>query len=449
MKIGAYWRTALLAPLVVLVLALASCEDSRESGQERPADPAERAYENLRAKFDASDIPEPLPPERSYERRLADFGEDYGECGQETTASTGTCEKPASLGDRDLKQNINVQLILDVSGSMQEEVGGERKIDVARRALIDFIGTLPETANVSLRVYGHVGTSAKFDRERSCASSELVMPFQKLDRTTFSETINSFEPGGWTPVAGSLEKAREDFSALDPATNSNFVYLVSDGVETCGGDPAAAASALAADDIKAEVNIVGFDVDPEAARQLERAARGGGGEYYDASNSTELDQVFRDRFDWAAWTAYYNCLIGNAYSESNAALGDAYTNSNCITGKAYSEHNAMSGDAYSKYNKISGGEYGLYNKISSEVQSNAEYEEDRDEILALATKQRDTRIESAKKEREYTVEHAQEKRDGLVDPAVEERKATVEQAIEERDKAIKEAERGKAQNTDD
>ncbi len=421
-------------------------KESVESGQRGTAGSAEAAYEDLLAKFDASKISEPLPPEKSYEQRLARFGEDYGECGQRTETSTRTCEKPASLGERDLKRNINVQLILDASGSMQGEVGGERKIDVARRALTDFIGTLPEEANVSLRVYGHVGSSAKADRARSCAASELVVPFQKLDRVKLSEAINSFEPRGWTPVAGSLEKARDDFSAFDPETNSNFVYLVSDGVETCGGDPVAAAGSLAAADIRAEVNIVGFDVDPKAARQLEQAAKSGGGGYYDANNAAELNEVFQERFDWTAWTAYYNCLIGNAYSESNATVGDAYRNSNCITAKAYSEYNAMSGEAYRKYNEISGDEYDLYNAVSDEVYTDGKYEKYRDEILELAVKRRETRIEAAKEERDYTVEHAKEKREGLVNPAIEERKAIVEKAIQERDEAIKKAEEGREQN---
>jgi hypothetical protein len=272
------------------------------------------------------------------------------------------------------------------------------------------------------------------------------VPFQKLDRAKFSEAIDSFEPRGWTPVAGSLEKARDDFSAFDPETNSNFVYLVSDGVETCGGDPVAAAGSLADADVRAEVNIVGFDVDPNAARQLEQAAKSGGGGYYDANNAAELNEVFRKRFDWTAWTGYYNCLMGNAYSESNATVGDAYRNSNCITAKAYTESNAMSGEAYRKYNEISGGEYDLYNDVSNELYADGKYEKYRDEILELAVKRRETRIGAAKEERDYTVEHAKEKREGLVNPAVEERKAIVEKAIEERDEAIEKAEEGREQN---
>ena len=96
------------------------------SGRGRTADPARVAYGDLLARFCAAEIPEPLPPEESYERRLARFGEeDHGECAQKTDPSAGTCRKPASLGDREnLKHNGNVQLVPDASGS----VAGRRAV---------------------------------------------------------------------------------------------------------------------------------------------------------------------------------------------------------------------------------------------------------------------------------------------------------------------------------
>ncbi len=72
MNTGKHWRIILVTPVLVLSLLLAACggsedgaKEDAESGHEKTVDPAERAYEDLRAEFDASDIPEPLPPERS------------------------------------------------------------------------------------------------------------------------------------------------------------------------------------------------------------------------------------------------------------------------------------------------------------------------------------------------------------------------------------------------
>ncbi|MGI8911350.1 MAG: vWA domain-containing protein [Rubrobacteraceae bacterium] len=310
-----------------------SAEEAKGPQQsEESVDSAAEVYGDLAGEHGADEIPVPRDPKKAYAMRLAESGEDYSECGAETTISIRTCQKPASLGERELKNDINVQLILDASGSMRGDAGGERKMDAARRVLTDFIATLPDTANVALRVYGHVGSSARADRARSCGASELILPFQELNPEKFTEAVNSFEPRGWTPVAGSLEKARDDFARFDPETNSNFVYMVSDGIETCGGDPVSAARGLAEDDIKAEVNIVGFDADPKAARQLREAALSGGGSYYGATDAGELNQIFQERFDWTEWTAYYNCIEGNAYSEYNTETGAAYSDYNCLTG---------------------------------------------------------------------------------------------------------------------
>lgn len=456
------WRGILAVSFGVLMLSLSACGTSEDgSGEDMPGDgkqnqasesangetpldgSAEDIYQQLLAEFEADEIPAPSPPEESYTARLAEFGEDYSECAEGASVEQRECEKPVSLGNRELKQNINVQLILDASGSMQGEVNGERKIDAARRTLTDFVGTLPESANVSLRVYGHVGSNNEADRERSCAASEIILPFQPLDTGKFTDAINSFEPRGWTPVAGSLEAAREDFAAYDPGISSNFVYMVSDGVETCGGDPVAAARSLAAEDVQAEVNIVGFDVDPEAARQLRQAAESGGGSYFEAGSASELNEVFRERFDWGEWAAYYNCIEGTAYAESNAATGAAYSNSNCITGKAYTESNAITGAAYEKSNKIEGAEYKLYNDISNELYSDTRYEQQRDALLELAEKRRDARIEAAMAERDYSVEQAEERRDGLVEPAEAERDAAVQAAEQERDEVLESAEKGR------
>jgi hypothetical protein len=68
------------------------------------------------------------------------------------------------------------------------------------------------------------------------------------------------------------------------------------------------------------VNIIGFDLDADAGDQLRQAAEAGGGKFYAARNSAELDQVFKSKFDWVAWTTYYNCL----YAAANQQFDNAY-----------------------------------------------------------------------------------------------------------------------------
>jgi hypothetical protein len=68
-------------------------------------------------------------------------------------------------------------------------------------------------------------------------------------------------------------------------------------------NPVEQARRLNRSDIKVQVNIVGFDVDINAARQLRHATRSGGGKYFQATDAGDLDRIFRDNYNWAKWTA--------------------------------------------------------------------------------------------------------------------------------------------------
>jgi Ca-activated chloride channel family protein len=273
---------------------------------------------------------------------LEEHGADYAECGFDITAAEA-CAKPESLGDTDLKQNINIQLILDSSGSMAEQIGGETKLDIAKRTLNQFVGTLPKNANVGLRVYGHTGSNQEQDKALSCQGTELFYPFAPLDAAQFTSAIDSFEPRGWTPIATSLQAAQQDFAAFDGATNTNIIYLVSDGIETCDGDPVAAAKALRESNIQAIVNVIGFNVDAAAAQQLRAAAEAGGGAYFDARNAAELESVFKDNFDWVAWSAYYLCILARGTRADLSNITNVNEFSLCVTTRAASEYVGLVG----------------------------------------------------------------------------------------------------------
>jgi Ca-activated chloride channel family protein len=69
------------------------------------------------------------------------------------------------------------------------------------------------------------------------------------------------------------------------------VVLVSDGKETCEGDPCALVKELKASGIKFTMHVVGFDVTPEETKQLECIAKAGGGEYFAAKNAGEFKKA--------------------------------------------------------------------------------------------------------------------------------------------------------------
>ena len=175
-----------------------------------------------------------------------------------------------------------VEVILDVSGSMAATAEGQRKIDAARVAVARTMAALPADAVVALRLYGH--RVSKERRDESCRDSELVLGFGSVDRGRIQSALDAAVPRGQTPLAYSLELAAADFATDEPAV----VVLVSDGEETCGADPVAAAKALVAKGIDLTVHTVGFDVGADARTQLEQISRVTRGEYRDARSAAEL-----------------------------------------------------------------------------------------------------------------------------------------------------------------
>jgi len=262
--------------------------------------------------------PTPTPDcAAKFHELLAQHGRDFSQCDVTLQTFEALCPAPRALDPATL--TLNIEVILDASGSMaQRTPDGQTRLQAAREALIDLVQNLPEEGvNLALRVYGHVGSNREEDRERSCQATELLYPFQPLDREAFFDAIQRFQPKGWTPLARSLDAAREDFRQLreaDPeayALASNVVLLVTDGEDTCGGDPVAAAQRLRQSDLRVKVYVVGFSLEPQAKASLQRIAEVADGAFYDVNTRAQLQDVLQELVNRGEWLHYLQCLREN------------------------------------------------------------------------------------------------------------------------------------------
>ncbi len=202
----------------------------------------------------------------------------------------------------------NILLVLDSSGSMAEPIGGgQTRMDAAKASLERYATATPDFINLGFMVYGHEGSNAKADRAESCESAEVLEPPGEVDYRTFPRTLDTFKPTGWTPIEGALNEAGHVLSGEKEATNR--VILVSDGLETCGGDPVAAARRLADSDIQLTIDVVGFDIPRAEEAQLRRIAEVSGGRYATVDNAEELQDYFdqQQRVFWQLFDQFY-CL---------------------------------------------------------------------------------------------------------------------------------------------
>jgi len=181
-------------------------------------------------------------------------------------------------------ETARIQIVLDVSGSMRSSLGSQIKIDAAKTAIRDTVSGLPAGSVVALRYYGHRVPQER--KDESCKDTELVVQFQPLDKARFLGALDQAVPRGQTPIAYSLQQAAQDFGA--PSDEERAMILVSDGIETCGGDPLATVRDLTAKGFKVKVHTIGFDVDAAARAQLEAISSATGGEYFDARSASAL-----------------------------------------------------------------------------------------------------------------------------------------------------------------
>jgi hypothetical protein len=207
------------------------------------------------------------------------------------TIGTGLSVDDVALG-QEPGSTVNVELVLDSSGSMAERIGSESRMQIAKRVLRDVIEAIPERpgVNVGFRIYGHRGNNTERGRPVSCRSSELLVPIDGVDKEAILEQVDAARPTGWTPLAYSIGRAAGDFEhALEGVVNA--VVLVTDGLETCGGDPCAVSGALHASDVQLVTHVVSFAQSRQERQVLRCVAENGGGMLLGADNADQLSDA--------------------------------------------------------------------------------------------------------------------------------------------------------------
>ncbi|WP_440997580.1 VWA domain-containing protein [Arhodomonas sp. SL1] len=178
----------------------------------------------------------------------------------------------------------NLLFILDGSGSMWGRVDETPKISIAKEVMSELVAELPDDARAGLYAYGH-------RRKGDCADIESLVALGPLDRQTLVDRIQGLNPKGKTPIRDAVNQALEELRRVEETAS---VVLVSDGLESCGGDPCAAVKAARDAGIEFRMHVVGFGLGDTDAGQLQCMARTGGGEYYTAANAEELSHALQE-----------------------------------------------------------------------------------------------------------------------------------------------------------
>lgn len=173
-------------------------------------------------------------------------------------------------------------LVLDMSNSMWGQIDGRANVEIAREALAGLAGSLAAGTPTGLMAYGHRRTG-------DCGDVELVLPVTPLDPAALARAAEAMVPRGKTPITEAL---RQGAALLGENDRPGRLVLVSDGIETCGGDPCALARELAASGIAFTAHVIGFDIATSADQaSIACIASATGGRYHNARNASELAQA--------------------------------------------------------------------------------------------------------------------------------------------------------------
>lgn len=188
---------------------------------------------------------------------------------QTLAADTGTHrgELPPCPGERQAAEAPDLAIVLDASRSMglSEDASPTQilklilgqlfgppdrsptkgraasRLAVAKQAVSRVIDTLPPDVDVGLVVLA------------DCPTANAVGRFSGSERSRFHRTVDALQPARGTPLADGITRAG---SLVDGLGSPAVILVISDGEDSCRGDPCAAARALKASKPRLTVNVV-------------------------------------------------------------------------------------------------------------------------------------------------------------------------------------------------
>jgi len=182
-----------------------------------------------------------------------------------------------------LAERVSV-LVFDASGSMWNRVEGDlTRIEVARDVMADYFASRDGTVPLAVIAYGH-------NRRGDCRDIEVIAPMGLTAPGRLESRLRALMPRGMTPLTDSLALARDQ---IPPTAEAADIILVTDGLETCAGDPCALAASLAAEGIDIRAHVVGFGLSAVEVAALSCITDQTGGMLFQTSSGAELAQALQ------------------------------------------------------------------------------------------------------------------------------------------------------------
>ncbi|MEM7108356.1 MAG: VWA domain-containing protein [Bacteroidota bacterium] len=183
-----------------------------------------------------------------------------------------------------LPDHTKILFLLDGSGSMLASWETSNRIEAAKRLLTNLVDSLKinPKLQLGLRAYGHI-----YSRQaQNCKDTRLEVGFARNNHQTIIDKLAKIKPKGTTPIAYSLEQAANDFIAT---TNTrNIIIIITDGIESCDGNPCNISLALQKQNIFLRPFIIGIGMGLAYQKEFKCI-----GKFYDAKDQKSFQEALQ------------------------------------------------------------------------------------------------------------------------------------------------------------
>jgi von Willebrand factor type A domain len=199
---------------------LTPCDDGAPPGSGNPDSDGDGVPDNIDDDDDGDGIPDDEDPNGN--------GDDPVDPGEGEGEGEGGCDILTFTADETLPPRI--LLVVDKSGSMGDDATGYpgSKWNAARDVLSNVVTGLDNEAELGLMLYPDGDAQTNVCREG--ALEEAVQPNNADD---IISTLDNTSPGGGTPTAPTLIRARDALAQLGVQGGSRVVVLATDGGPNC------------------------------------------------------------------------------------------------------------------------------------------------------------------------------------------------------------------------
>lgn len=182
------------------------------------------------------------------------------------------------------KERTNILFLLDASFSMRKMWETKSKWTIAKETIVSVADSLKASLGddvyFGLRAFGHQSMPVRAD----CKDTELILPIGNNSIAQLKSILEGISPRGITPLAYSLEKTKDDFDGIE---GKNIMILITDGAESCEGDPCYIMKILMDNSVILKPFIIGINIPIEALSSYDCM----GGKVYNESSQ----QVFKEK----------------------------------------------------------------------------------------------------------------------------------------------------------